>query len=395
MPFTPPTGPPGGGYPYSDDSTPGANDGDVVYAEHVNSVMEYLADQLPIDILDAAGATASDLDPADLGTPDPGVSTELSRSDHVHQMPSAADVGAATEAYVDGAISDHVADTDPHGDRAYADALFAALDGTNYQGQIDASTNPNYPAADADDAYRISAAGKVGGGSGVDVEIGDLIICTTNGTPGGDQATVGAFWTIVQGNLNGVVIGPSSSTDNRIALFNGTSGRVIKQSTLTISDLATNAYTVADTNDWPGTDPTTVTGALDNLAARVTDNTADITTAQSDITTLDTRVDALETLTANTVTDDYTLVLSDAGKVVEMNAATAKTITVPPNASVAFPTGTIIELCQVGAGTTSIAPGSGVTIRSLGSATDLQTQWATASLRKRATNEWVLTGEII
>lgn len=397
MPFTPPAG-----YPYSDDSSPGANDGDIVIAEHVNSVMEYLEDVLPVDILDAAGATASDLDPADLGTTAPGVSNELSRADHVHAMPSAADVGAATEAFVTSAISTHSAATDPHGDRAYADALFDSLNGTDYQGTIDCSANPDYPAADADHAYRVSAAGKIGGASGVDVEIGDVAICLADGTPSGNQATVGANWTIVQNNLNGVVIGPSSSTDNRIALFSGTTGRLLKQSSLLISDLLTDDYTPAETTDWPGADPTTKTGALDTLAARVTVSEADITavegditTIQSDITNLQTDVNTVElavyTMTANTVTDNYTLVLTDAGKVVEMNAATAKQITVPANADVGFGIGTVVEVYQMGAGTLTIAGDTGVTVRNAG---DLAGPYATASLRKRGTDEWVLSGEM-
>jgi len=280
MPFTPPAG-----YPYSDDSSPGANDGDVVYAEHVNSIMEYLDDTLPGEIAAAGGVVASDAAPEDLGTPDPGVSTDLSRADHVHDMPSAADVGAATAADIAAAIDAHEIDTDPHGDRAYTDAAIAALTPTNiYQGIIDCSSNPDYPAADADHTYRVSVAGKIGGASGVTVEVGDLAVCLDDGTASGDQATVGANWTIVQGNLNGVVIGPTVSTNDRIALFNGTSGDVIKQASVTISDL--DAYTVAETADWPGSDPTTQTAGLNVLAERVTDAEANITTLQSTVSGL-------------------------------------------------------------------------------------------------------------
>lgn len=48
--------------------------------------LEQLNDALP---------TLSDLDPEELGVVDPGVGTEVARVDHVHPMPSAADVGAA------------------------------------------------------------------------------------------------------------------------------------------------------------------------------------------------------------------------------------------------------------------------------------------------------------
>ena len=61
-----------------------------------------------------------------------------------------------------------------------------------FKGVIDASTNPNYPSADRGSTYKISVAGKIGGVSGVAVEAGDTIICITDSTDAGDQATVGA-----------------------------------------------------------------------------------------------------------------------------------------------------------------------------------------------------------
>ena len=61
-----------------------------------------------------------------------------------------------------------------------------------FKGVIDASTNPNYPAADKGRTWKISAPGKIGGASGVVVEAGDTIICTTDGSVTGNQATVGA-----------------------------------------------------------------------------------------------------------------------------------------------------------------------------------------------------------
>lgn len=96
----------------------------------------------------------------------------------------------------------------------------------------------------------------------------------------------------------------------------------------------------------------------------------------------------------NTQTGSYTLVLADQGKLVEMNVASANDLTVPPNASVAFPINTRIDIVQYGAGTTTIVPGSGVTIRSEGGALDMAAQYTAASLYKRGTNEWVLVGAI-
>jgi len=103
-----------------------------------------------------------------------------------------------------------------------------------YKGVIDCSTNPNYPAADAGWLYIVSVAGKIGGASGVEVEVGDLILCNTDSTASGNQATVGIYWNVIQKNISGAVTGPASSVDNGIALFDSTTGKVIKDSAKTI-----------------------------------------------------------------------------------------------------------------------------------------------------------------
>ena len=101
------------------------------------------------------------------------------------------------------------------------------------------------------------------------------------------------------------------------------------------------------------------------------------------------------TTTANTQTDSYALVIGDAGKIILMNKATANTLTVPKNASVAFPTGTIVGVAQYGAGTTTIAPVDGdVTLRSAGSLLALYTQYSTAVLIKIGTDEWIVSGDL-
>lgn len=99
-------------------------------------------------------------------------------------------------------------------------------------------------------------------------------------------------------------------------------------------------------------------------------------------------------LAINEQTDNYTLALTDAGKIVEMNKATAVNLTVPANASVAFPVLSRIDVVQIGAGQVTFVAAGGVTIRSKGSILTIAGQNAGASLYKRATNEWVLLGDL-
>ena len=96
---------------------------------------------------------------------------------------------------------------------------------------------------------------------------------------------------------------------------------------------------------------------------------------------------------ANAQSTSYTLVLADKGKVVETTSATAVTVTVPPNASAAFPVGTLLELHQYAAGQISVAAGAGVTLRTPSSLTT-RAQYSSLSLRKRGVDEWIVGGDL-
>jgi len=95
----------------------------------------------------------------------------------------------------------------------------------------------------------------------------------------------------------------------------------------------------------------------------------------------------------NAQTASYTLVLTDVAKVVTMTVASANNLTVPPNSSVAFPTGTQVLIYQGGAGQTTIVAGAGVTVRTQ-TGLKLSGQYAVAGLLKLATNEWVAFGNL-
>lgn len=105
------------------------------------------------------------------------------------------------------------------------------------------------------------------------------------------------------------------------------------------------------------------------------------------------------TLNAQTGTT-YTFALSDGSNagncpLVTSTNASAQTFTVPPNSSVAYPTGTQIDVCQMGAGKPTFAEGSGVTINSKSSNKAIGGQYVCVSLVKTATNTWLLIGDLI
>jgi hypothetical protein len=88
----------------------------------------------------------------------------------------------------------------------------------------------------------------------------------------------------------------------------------------------------------------------------------------------------------NIQTTSYTLTLSDSSRVVTMNNSGSATITIPPNSSVPFPTGSVVWICRIGAGTTSLVAGAGVTLSRTGNFGVNEEIY----LRKRDTNSWIV-----
>lgn len=102
-----------------------------------------------------------------------------------------------------------------------------------------------------------------------------------------------------------------------------------------------------------------------------------------------------ETLPFNNQTGTtYTPVLTDAGDVVTLTNGSAIAVTVPTNASVAFPIGTQITFAQTGAGKVTFAGAVGVTVNSADSFLSLRTQYSSGTLIKTATNTWLLIGDL-
>jgi hypothetical protein len=93
----------------------------------------------------------------------------------------------------------------------------------------------------------------------------------------------------------------------------------------------------------------------------------------------------------NVVTANYTLALSDLSKVVAFNSSSNLTLTVPANADVEFPIGSVVNVYAAGTGEVAVSGASGVTVRNAGV---IKEQFVEVSLRKRDTDEWVLVGQV-
>lgn len=107
-----------------------------------------------------------------------------------------------------------------------------------------------------------------------------------------------------------------------------------------------------------------------------------------------TAADARQYISENVVTGNYSLALSDVSKVVSVNNSATATITIPNSSSVDFPIGTLINVYAQTANTVFVSGAVGVTLRPT-QTIQLFEQYTEISLRKRGTNEWVASGNIL
>lgn len=115
--------------------------------------------------------------------------------------------------------------------KTYVDGLFAANDAMLFKGTIGTAGTHTIAAFNALTSYnagwtyRVIEAGTI---RGKVCEIGDLIMVLVDRTGSGN---VDADFTAVQTNIDGAVVGPASTSDNFLVLFNGTTGKLIKAGT--------------------------------------------------------------------------------------------------------------------------------------------------------------------
>lgn len=91
--------------------------------------------------------------------------------------------------------------------------------------------------------YKVITAGTY---AGIKCEVGDMLIAINNGPVSG-TIVVNADWTVVQANIDGAVTGPASATAGHIAVFDGATGKVIKDGTYTIATSVPSNAVFTDT----------------------------------------------------------------------------------------------------------------------------------------------------
>jgi hypothetical protein len=191
-------------------------------------------------------------------------------------------------------------------------------------------------------------------------------------TLGGNFTTSGAFTTTLTATATTSLTLPTTGT---LATLDGTETFTNKTFTSPVTNsptltLSTSSSTTDARLSWDST----------NKKLKVGNGTISLDFASSNVIT-------------NAQVASYTLVLADKDKLVEISNASANTLTVPLNSSVAFPIGTQITILQTGAGATTITATGGVTINATPGLI-LRAQWSSVTLIKRAENTWVALGDL-
>jgi hypothetical protein len=181
-------------------------------------------------------------------------------------------------------------------------------------------------------------------------------------------------------NVAGDISGITASTG---LSGGGTSGTVsVSIDTTVTTDLST-AQTLTNKNLSSGTNTFPSTLVTDSSTNTLTNKT--LTDPKINL--------AVNAQTGTT----YTFVLADNGKFVTASNASAITVTIPPNSSVAYATGAQINIIQKGAGQVTFAQGAGVTIRSTGAtaaAPKLRAQYSSATAVYEGSDVWYVIGDI-
>jgi hypothetical protein len=210
-----------------------------------------------------------------------------------------------------------------------------------------------------------------------------LALPIADGTANQALVTDGAGVLSFASTGSGDVVGPASSVDSELALFNSTTGKLIKRASLTGLVKATSGVASAAT---AGTDFVAPSGALGTPSSgTLTNCTADGTDAVG-----------FRNVPINSQSAAYTAVLADSGKAIlhPSTDANARTFTIDSNANVAYPLGTVLTFINMTSQAVTVAitsdtmylAGTGTT----GSRTLAQYGMATAI--KMTSTTWMISG---
>jgi hypothetical protein len=184
---------------------------------------------------------------------------------------------------------------------------------------------------------------------------------------------------------------PNLDTTNPVNIVQTSSYRFVTDTEKSTWNGKENAITAGTTAQYYRGDKTFQT--LDKTAVGLSncDNTSDANKPISTATQTALNDKSDKNITLERKTASYTLVASDNGKMIEMNVASANTLTI--NASL-FSAGNQILISQYGAGQTTITAGAGVTLRSSGGKLKTSAQYSLVTIIAISSTEFYVAGDL-
>lgn len=217
---------------------------------------------------------ASDETPMPLSyDPQPGTSYNYARADHSHLLPE--EIEKALRDHNGNIIHEYYAPIDSPtftgtptaptpevndnsnkiATTEYVNNKMESLDAMLYMGVV--NSNDDLPSEHVSGwMFRVGTAGTY---AGQKCEVGDMIICNTTGT-----VFDSTHWNVIQANIDGAIVGPAEATDENILVFDGTTGKVIKDSGKSFSDF----YTKEETEELLDNSELVISAALNDLDSR-------------------------------------------------------------------------------------------------------------------------------
>ena len=323
---------------------------------------------------------------------DDAVSTHNDDTTNVHGIADTAQL--ATKSYADTAETDAIAAAGTAADSKIATAVAALTKSSVGLGNVDNTSDANKPVSTATQTALDAKASLAGATFTGNVEVdGNLVVdgdFTVNGTNFNASAT---SITIEDNLLQLSHLNPANTVD--LGLVVAYNDGAAKHAGL-VRDVSDSKWKLFQgVTSEPSTTVNFGQGSLDALAVGALEATT-VTPSSgvvfSDGTQTKEGVQSRTPIIQKTAS--YTLsALTERDSMIEMGSASAITLTVPTNATVAWPVGTSIDILQTGAGQVTIAPAAGVTINGT-PGLKLRTQWSGVTLFKRAENTWVVYGDL-